>query len=52
VQTALQFRIIISVDFHKQDNIKMDLREVGWGHALDRNMWRAVLIRVMNHRLP
>jgi hypothetical protein len=40
------------------DNIRMDLREVGWGNvdciglAKDRNRWRAVVNSVMNLRVP
>jgi hypothetical protein len=40
------------------DNIRMDLREVGWGAvdwiglAQDRNRWRAVVISVLNIRVP
>jgi hypothetical protein len=39
-------------------NIKMDLREVGWGGmdwigmAQDRDRWRAVVSAVMNLRVP
>jgi hypothetical protein len=41
-----------------EDNIKMDLREVGWGGvdwvdmAQDRDGWRALVIAVMNLRVP
>jgi hypothetical protein len=40
-----------------EDNIKMDLREVGWAHGLDRlahdrNRRRAVVNAVMKLRLP
>jgi hypothetical protein len=41
-----------------EDNIKMDIREVGWGGlhwidlALDRDRWRDVVYTVMNLRLP
>ena len=39
------------------DNIKMDLREVGWGMgwinlAQDMDKWRALVIAVMNLRVP
>ena len=40
-----------------EDNIKMDLQEVGGGGdwmelAQDRDRWRPLLITVMNHRVP
>jgi hypothetical protein len=41
-----------------EDNIRMDLIEVGWGDvdwiglAKDRNRWRALVNSVMNLRLP
>jgi hypothetical protein len=40
-----------------EDNIKMDLREVGWGMgwinlARDRDKWRALVNAVMNLRVP
>jgi hypothetical protein len=41
-----------------EDNIKMDLREVGWEGldwidlALDRDSWRALVNAVMNVRVP
>jgi hypothetical protein len=41
-----------------EDNIKMDLQEVGWGGvdwidmAQDRDRWRAVVSAVMNLRVP
>jgi hypothetical protein len=40
------------------DNIKMDLREIGWGGmgwidlVQDRDQWRALLNTVMNLRVP
>jgi hypothetical protein len=40
------------------DNIKMDLREIGWGgidwihHVQKRNQWRALVNMVMNLRVP
>jgi hypothetical protein len=39
-------------------NIKMDLRDIGWGSidwidlALDRDQWRALVNTVMNIRVP
>jgi hypothetical protein len=41
-----------------EDNIKMDLREKGWGGmdwidlVRDRNWWRALVDTVMNLRVP
>jgi hypothetical protein len=41
-----------------EDNIKMDLQEVGWEDvdwidmAQDRDRWQAVVIAVMNLRVP
>jgi hypothetical protein len=41
-----------------EDNIKMDLLEVGWGVAdwidlaQDRNRWRALVYTVMDLRVP
>jgi hypothetical protein len=41
-----------------EDNIRMDLREIGWGDmdwidlAWDRDQWRALVNTVMNLRIP
>jgi hypothetical protein len=41
-----------------EDNIRMDLREIGWGGvdwidlAQDRDQWRAFVNTVMNLRVP
>jgi hypothetical protein len=41
-----------------EDNIKMDLREIGWGGmdwidlAQDRDQWRALVNMVMNLQVP
>jgi hypothetical protein len=41
-----------------EDNIKMDLREIGWGGvewimlAQNREQWRALVNPVMNLRVP
>jgi hypothetical protein len=41
-----------------EDNIRMDLREIGWGGmdwidlAQDRDQWRALVNTVMNLRIP
>jgi hypothetical protein len=41
-----------------KDNIRMDLREIGWGGmewidlAQDRDQWRALVNMVMNHQVP
>jgi hypothetical protein len=42
----------------REDNIKVDLREIGWGGvdwidlAQDRDQWRALVNTVMNLRVP
>jgi hypothetical protein len=42
-----------------EDNIKMDLREVGWGGGMDwidlaqeRDRWQALVNAVMNFQVP
>jgi hypothetical protein len=34
------------------DNIKIDLREIGWDLAQDKDQWRALVNTVMNLRVP
>jgi hypothetical protein len=34
------------------NNIKMDLREIGWDGAQDRDQWRALVNTVLNLRVP
>jgi hypothetical protein len=40
----------------REDNIKVDIKEIGWGGtdwidlAQDRDHWRALVNMVMNHR--
>jgi hypothetical protein len=34
------------------DNIKMDLREIEWDVARDRDQWRALVNTVLNLRVP
>jgi hypothetical protein len=42
----------------REDDIKMDLREIGWGGidfidlAQDRDLWQALVITVINFRVP
>jgi hypothetical protein len=42
----------------QEDNIKMDVREIGWGGmdwidlAQDRDQWRALVNTVLNFRVP
>jgi hypothetical protein len=41
-----------------EDNIRMDPREIGWEYvewihlAQDRDWWRALVNKLMNHRAP
>jgi hypothetical protein len=43
---------------HRREDIKMDLREIGWGGmdwidlVQDRDQWRALVSTVMNLRVP
>jgi hypothetical protein len=45
-------------DLDLEDNIKIDLQEVGWGDmewtdlTVDRDRWQAILNAVMNFRIP
>jgi hypothetical protein len=68
VQTRNSYRILVGKPEGKRplgrprrrcvDNIKMDLREIGWDGrdwielAQDRDQWRALLNTVMNLRVP
>jgi hypothetical protein len=51
-------RIILESRHMWEDNIKMDLREIGWGGmdwidlAQERDQWRALVNMVMNLRVP
>jgi hypothetical protein len=42
----------------REDNIRMDLREIGWGdtdwidRAQNRDQWRALVNTIMNLRVP
>jgi hypothetical protein len=48
----------LAIRFRWVDNIKMDLREIGWAVkdwielARDRDQWRALVNTVMNLRVP
>jgi hypothetical protein len=51
-------RPLVTPSHRWEDNIRMDLREVGWGGmdwidlAHDRDQWRALVNMVMNLRVP
>jgi hypothetical protein len=55
---GLYFPVPLGRPRHRwEDNIKMDLKDVGWGVdwielAQDRDGWRAVVNAVMNPRVP
>jgi hypothetical protein len=53
------YLILVGRPRHRwEDNIKMDLREVGWGGvnwselAQDRDRWQALVNAVVNLRVP
>jgi hypothetical protein len=51
-------RLLVRPRRRWKDNIKMDLREIGWGGmdlfhvAQDRDQWRALVNTVMNLGVP
>jgi hypothetical protein len=52
------FCIVITVKTSNLNNIKMDLREIGWGGmdridlSQDRDQWTTLVNTVMNLRVP
>jgi len=49
--------LIVSNKRRREDNIKVDIQEVGWGmgwidQAQNRSTWRAVVNAVMNLPVP
>jgi hypothetical protein len=50
--------VILEISFTSKDNIKMDLREIGWDGVdwidmdQDRDQWRALVNTVLNYRVP
>jgi hypothetical protein len=58
LKTFHNLKILALTSRRWEDNIKMDLQEVGWGDmdwidmAQDRDRWRALVSAVMNLRVP
>jgi hypothetical protein len=50
--------LMFSVFLRRVDNIKMDLRQIGWDGvdwidmAQNRDQWRAIVNTVLSHRVP